>query len=338
MQIEQVQAGQRDELVAFLRKIFQAPEDSPFVGPRLIDWKYFEERPGWSGPRSYVLRARNRIAAHGGIVSTTLLLPQGPVTSVQIIDWAADRAFPGAGLVLLKQLAELADVNIGLGGSLQGVSILGSHQSGIEVFAHNLRMCRVIRPWRRPSEERSYAFKPAARLVRDSMRLIGAPRGGSSPWSATPVDAFEHPLPPPAATNSHFTPVIRSAPQLNYLLRCPAVRMTGYLLKRNAEPGGHLLLSQAGAEVRIADLQVATSCEEDWRSCFRLAVELAGALRPKAWCVRAIALPELIQRAAQDAGLRECSPNDAFLQDPHAVLAGRPVPNLSMIDSDAAYL
>jgi hypothetical protein len=46
----------------------------------------------------------------------------------------------------------------------------------------------------------------------------------------------------------------------------------------------------------------------------------------------------LIQRAAQDAGLRECSPNDAFLQDPHAVLAGRPVPNLSMIDSDAAYL
>ena len=50
-----------------------------------------------------------------------------------------------------------------------------------------------------------------------------------------------------------------------------------------------------------------------------------------------MALPELMQRAALAAGLRECAPKDAFLQDPHAVLAGQPVPNLSMIDSDAAY-
>ena len=90
MRIEQVRADQRDEVIAFLRKIFQAAEDAAFLDPRLMDWKYFEERPDWSGTRSYVLRAGNRIAAHGGIVSTTLLLPQRRVISVQIIDWAAD--------------------------------------------------------------------------------------------------------------------------------------------------------------------------------------------------------------------------------------------------------
>jgi hypothetical protein len=338
MRIEQVRADQRDEITAFLRKIFHAAEDAVFLDPRLMDWKYLEERPDWSGTRSYVLRARNRVAAHGGIVPTTLLLPQGPVTSVQIIDWAADKAFPGAGLVLVKQLAELGDVNIGPGGSLECVRVVRSPQSGHEVFARTFHANRVIRPWRRLCEQKPFGVKSAARLARDSLRAISAPRGGSSPWSAIPVDAFEDPLPPPAAINSHFTPVIRSAQRLNYQLRCPAVRMTGYLLRRNAEPGGHLLLSHTRGEVRIADLQIASSSGEDWRACFRLAMELAIALRPKAWLVRAMALPELIARAALDAGLRECGSNDAYLQDPNAVLAGRPVPNLSMIDTDAAYL
>jgi hypothetical protein len=337
MRIEQVRVDQRDEIVAFLRKVYQAAEDAAFLDPRLMDWKYFEERPDWSGTRSYVLRAGSRIAAHGGIVFTTLLLPQGPVTSVQIIDWAADKAFPGAGLVLVKQLVELGDVNIGLSPNPQSESVLKLPQSGHEVFARNLRMSRVIRPWRRLRDDRPFGVKAAAHVILDSLRAIGAPRGGSSPWSATPVDIFAEPLPPPAASNSHFTPVIRSAVQLNYLLRCPTGRMTGYLLRRNAEPGGHLLLSQKGGDVRIADLQVASSSEEDWRACFRLAVELAGALRPKAWRVRGMALPEMVRRAALDAGLRACFQGDAFLLDPRAVLAGRPVPNLSMIDYDAAY-
>ena len=65
MQIEQVRAEQRDEVIAFLRKVFGAADDAPFLDPRLMDWKYFEERPEWSGSRSYVLRVGKRIAAHG---------------------------------------------------------------------------------------------------------------------------------------------------------------------------------------------------------------------------------------------------------------------------------
>jgi len=338
MQIEQVRAEQRDEVIAFLRKVFGAADDAPFLDPRLMDWKYFEERPEWSGSRSYVLRVGKRIAAHGGILTSTLLLPDGPITDVQIIDWAADKAFPGAGLVLVKHLGELGDVNIGPSGSSDCVSVLKSPEAGHELFAQNLRMSRVVWPWLRLWAEKPFGARSLARLGRDFWRSFAGSQQGTPGWSATPVDMFTEPIPPAPPPNSDFTPVVRSAELLNYMLRCPAVKMSGYLLRRNGEARGHFLLSHTGVEIRIAELQIASQSEEDWRACFRVAIEAATALRPKAWSVRTSTLPEMIQRAARSAGLVECSPKDAFLRDPHGRLAGRPAPNLTMIDTDAAYL
>jgi hypothetical protein len=336
--IEKVRADQLDELTDFLRRIFQADEPAGFLERRLMEWKYFESRPDWDGTRSYVLRVRGRIAAHGGIVPTTLLLPERSLLSVQVIDWAADRAFAGAGLLLLNELIELGDLSIGPGGSQQGMQILKADKTGTRVLTETVWFVRVIRPWLKFRQGGRTAFKPVARLGRDTVRLLHGSWRARSRWSARKVTTFEDPLAMADRTAQEFMPIVRSADQLNYMLRCPAVKMYGYLLDHEGESRGHLLLSQSGSEVRIVDLQVASASEDDWQSCARLALDLAMGLQPESAVVVAMALPLMLRRALLAAGFSEVRRKTCYTQDRNSLLVNQAIPNLSMIDTDAAYL
>jgi len=57
--------------------------DAPIVRPELMRWKYFEPRPDWDGPRSYVMLRDGHIFAHGCVVPETFRTAHGRVTSLQ---------------------------------------------------------------------------------------------------------------------------------------------------------------------------------------------------------------------------------------------------------------
>jgi len=106
----------REALVDFLCGAFNLPKTAPFVEPALLRWRYDEPRPDWQGLRSYawfaahspgsVLESKD-IVAHACICPVVYRLGQQDICGSYLIDWAASRRTPGAGALLLRNLASL---------------------------------------------------------------------------------------------------------------------------------------------------------------------------------------------------------------------------------------
>jgi len=52
LKLEQVRPEDLDEVVGFLRRVFQAPPNAHFLQTDHVQWKFFEPRPDWDGSRS----------------------------------------------------------------------------------------------------------------------------------------------------------------------------------------------------------------------------------------------------------------------------------------------
>ncbi len=316
------------ELRRFLAGAFGTGEGAPFLDTCLLEWKYFCERPGWAGARSYIVRRGDAIAAHGCAHPVRFLAPAGAVSSTRVIDWAAAGAVPGAGVLLLSKFAGLADTLLALGGSPETRAILPKvgfrHVGELRMYA------RPVRLWRQLRLRGGNLGRSVARLARNlawkARPLAGAPAG----WLARKVTRFgEIPVPSPF---DGVTVAERTSELLNAMLCCPGAFMEGYEILREGATAGYFLLSRVRGQARIADLWVENG---EWRAAYALAARAAAA-NPETVEVMAACATMEEREAIEAAGFAGRGSEPVFLYDPAGRL--RTPLRITLLDGDEFYL
>ena len=328
----------RQSLIEFLLAAFRLGPQAPFVAPDLIRWKYDDPRPDWSGPRSFLWKDGETIAAHACMCPVTYSLPSGDVSGSYLIDWAAARKSPGAGVALLRSLGRKCDALFAVGGSPDTCDILpklGYHQVGdLRWYA---RVLRPFRQWRTDPFPRGW--KAPLRVARSFVWSLSPAPAPEPRWSAKPVPRFDASTAPLLETpaRSPFACTRRTPELMNYFLRCPAAVWSAALILYDGSPRGWYVLARVGGQSRIADIWVDSDTVADWTAAYALAVR-AAARDPQACELAASASIPPAMEAAPLAGLRLRHADPIFVLDPKKRFQAAPKLNVTFLESDLAYL
>lgn len=339
LRIEPTDSAQQPALIDFLASVFHTSPDAPFLDPRLMHWKYFEPCADWTGPRSMLASQDGRIVAHTGIVPITFRLPGRDVRVIHLIDWAADPAAPGAGVLILRKAAALAqaDAILAVGGSHDTREImprLGFKEMGqLKVFA------RVVRPWAQLRTGSFKGSKAPARFLRNFLWSRTPMPGVPAQWSAEPVDKFDDSM--GAALTAQpvgpFTCCRRTPATLNYMLRCPGAKFSAYLLRQKEQLRGYFLLSQVGGQCRIVDMQLDSATPADWQAAWSLATRTATKNRETCEIAAAASVP-LSTGVISKSGFHLRDSQPIFVSDPKKLLADAPPLKIDLLDGEGSYL
>src|SRR5277367_1483928 len=178
-----------DRIRAFLARVFRAPQESPAWNPRMLSWKYYEPRPDWEGSRSYVLEAEGGYASHGCVWPVTFASASKEIRAAQVIDWAADPAMPGAGVLLRRRVQDLAPVSLAIGGSDATRKVLP--RAGYATRGMYRTFVRVVRPFRQFLQRHDGPlWKRPARTARNTAWSFASMPEEETVWRAEPVDRF----------------------------------------------------------------------------------------------------------------------------------------------------
>jgi hypothetical protein len=339
MELKRIEAGEEERAIAFLRSVFHpTPSQSAFLEPRHVRWKFFEAGPEWEGSRSFVLEDEGTIASHGCICPITVRTPDGPVRAIHVIDWGASPAFPGAGNLLLYELRKLADAGIGIGGSAITRAMGRKASRTLQQDYCTLRyFVRPLRPVAAFAAEERKTWKSPLRLARN-LALSAAPLAATNGWTMEQVDRF-----PAAAVQCldafqprSFSLCLRPIEFLDYMLRCPAAKFSGYTIRHHNVVRGYALLSQIGGQARIADLSIDSEDPAAWAAAYALAYREAARSGAVQLVAAASAGPALA--AIRANGFRPERDVSVVVVDPRKLLTVHPVAHLGMIDGDASYL
>ena len=267
---------QVDEIVEFLCQRFGvSSEHRPFRSD-VLRWKYFTPHPYWKGSRSYVYRRDGKIVAHGCVMPARWLMAEGTVNTACVIDWAADPAVPGVGILLYRGIGKLLDGLMGIGGSDDARRTL------LRAGYHPIHSIDVLRSVIRPGEhhlqaDRQKDWKTPIRLARDVLRMTQQSAQVPPGWSAERVSQFNASIEPsfPAPGRPSLAVAERSVGLLNYCLECPAAQMEAYRVRGSGSSIGYFLLSKIANECRICDFGINTVEPKGWRALAALAVAAA---------------------------------------------------------------
>ncbi|MGH8227123.1 MAG: hypothetical protein ACREU3_04325 [Steroidobacteraceae bacterium] len=308
----------------------------PNVDPQHLYWKYWQEREDWPGSRSYVLTDGNNLLAHGALVPAYCSCEPGRLRIVHMIDWAARRSEPGAGVTLMKYIGNLADGLLGIGGSaatLKIMPLLGYRPYGLVTG-----YVRPLHPLRLLSGVAEANWKVLPRVARSALWRLTAPRPVRGEWRAQRIAAGEvgqiaSVLP---TRGREFDLLERTEALMRHTLACPIVPVELYALERSGRLQGYFLLTYAPGQARLVDSWVASDEAADWRALIQCAVLEAsrngGAAELVTW-----ANDSLLAQSLIECGFR------ARLTLPVYLRATTPgvAPGLlrvQMLDNDAAYL
>ena len=332
----------RPELVRFLLDVFQLPPDSLFVRPDLLEWKFDRPRPDWEAPRSYVFRRDGEILSHGCIWPVTYLTPEGPLTSMRVIDWAGTRTHPGSGAMLMRKMASVTETVLAVGGSEETQKVVPA--IGFRRTGDFYQYARVLRPWRQMRTYPVKNWKTPIRFLRNALWSRTPAHRAPAGWSWRPLPRFgdEQKVlvenPPPV---EGWIGCRRTVGMLNYLLDCPAARMSAFLIEREGKPCGYGILSHVRGQTRISDLHVTPGSPENWRNAYALAVEAA---RRDPECAEVVSWVSAGFRrtALQSCGFRALGSEPVFLYDPRKRIvppddAALPL-DLQLLDGDEFFL
>jgi hypothetical protein len=330
------------ELTEFLRGVFHALPDAPFVRPETMQWKYFAPRPDWTGSRSYVMRSEGRICAHGGVSPVSfrrraLEGGTGLVTGMRVIDWAGGRGTPAAGVRIMRQLAGFTDTVLAIGGSPDAVQVfpkIGFRHCGDVAF-----FARVVRPWRQVrSDPYPRGWKAPLRLARSIWHSLAPLPPASAGWRAEAVKAFDDAIRPALDFDAaSFITTSRSPALLNYMLQCPGAVFSGFQLCERDRVRGYAVLSHVAGQTRIAEVRVDSERPEDWQAAFALATRQAAADPATCEILAVASIRQGIQALGRN-GYRLCRRDPIFLMDARRRLEGAPDLSLDLLVGDEAYL
>jgi len=259
--------------------LFAGAGMQPNSDPATLNWKYWEERGDWPQPRSFVFTSGAEVIAHGALIPGSLLAASGREPTGHVIDWVARRGEIGAGVTLMKHIAQQTGALIAIGGSEDTLRILP--HIGFQPLGTATSYVRTLFPLRLLKGIRNPGWRALPRAARSLLWKIRAPgMPAASPWSSREIssDADLQALVTvmPVVTPG-MTVLGRGVDLLRHALRCPALRMQLYALENSGRLRGYFLLACAPGQVRIVDCWVHSPEEGDWGAMLLCAVERAKA-------------------------------------------------------------
>jgi len=318
-----------------LTRTFHSDPEAVSFRPDVLRWKYFSAHPQWDGTRSYGVKHSDELVAHGGVWPVCLRSRSNKVSAIHLIDWAATKGSPGAGILLVRKFAQMTDVLLTIGGSADTRAILPKlgykHSNDLRYYA------RVVRPWLqfRTSPQRNW--KVPLRLVRNALWSLGSKRVPES-WRATRVSQFD---------NSHQAVLAgspgdvicswRSPSSLNYVLACPAAEFSGFSILADDKQRGYFVLAKLGGQTRIVEIRLDREDQQTWLAACKLATHVA-AQDPETCEIVTATSQESIATAFQNVGFRLRRSDPIYAFDPRGLLTDASRLGLSMLDGDACFL
>jgi hypothetical protein len=317
-------------ITSFLARCFAVDPASDFLRPDLLHWKLWAPREDYDGPRSFVLERNGEIIAHSGIWPMTLQTDSGTLQGAHMFDWASDVKVLGAGVSILRKLAESFDFLYANGGSDMTRKIIPN--IGFEKVGEAWYAERPLRPVRQTFARR-LDWKAPARLLRNSLRTISklqAPPPGWSLREGIGEDVTR------VRVLGTLPSAIRPASFFKYLRECPTARIRVFQLLKDDKLVGRIALSLVGHQARIIGVWLYESSQEARRAAYALAVQQA---RETTAAFDVVSMGSLAQskEAVIDAGLRvrESTPV-LWLTGKRAV---HPTPfEFQMADNDSIFL
>lgn len=325
-------------IAALLSAAFSFGPDSPAVEPRRMHWKYWQEHDGWPGSRSYVLARGDDVLAHGAIVPGTCAFGASRIRVIHVIDWAARPGVPGAGMAIMRHISSLTDVLVAIGGSEQTLSILPR----IDFRPHSVatHYARALRPRHGLLAATGLGRRALPRLIAKGAQASATARFRiGRGWTSRMVPRTEvrkSPLPLPKPTAD--LAVLERRPEFfEYVLDCPAARMSLHAVERNGEVRGYFLLSVADGQARLADCWMDSVDAADWRALIELAV-LETRRHGDVGSLVALASDPLLSRSLVDCGFVSSRGDAVQLMGSGSEPIVHAPLRLQMLDNDFAWL
>lgn len=312
-------SGHEAELVQFLSRVFGITKLPPNLLSSALAWKYFEPHPWWPGSRSYMLRTEEGLAAHGCVAPVRFGVGGDPVESMQIVDWAAGRLVPAAGLLIYRRCLEAGGGTLlGIGGSQDARQVI-SQVKWLKPQEPICSYARPLHPWRRLAQS-ARAPRDLARFGRNLMwrTIPRLPRAGAWRWRG--AKPGEEVFNPQGSDEGEFVPMLRTRAWFDYLLRCPVVRTELLILENAGTPRGHAFLAHAQGSVRVGDFVVAEEVPQpDRAAAFAALVRYVAAQPGAVEMVAASSLREVCS-LFEACGLRPRGTIPVHLADPRKLL------------------
>jgi GNAT superfamily N-acetyltransferase len=309
----------------------------PHSDPRHLHWKYWQERADWAGSRSFVLTDGRDLLAHLAVVPGAFRHGESRARVIHMIDWAARRDVPGAGIRLAKHVIRMTDFVLATGGSRDTLRILPL--MGYEPCGTLAGYVRTLSPFgilARPAPSRA---KLLPRVARSLLWSLSAPRGDTAGWGVRRIESDEvGQIPTSWPTQVPGRVVFERSPALfRHALACPIVPVELYGLEKGGRLGGYFLLSYAPGQARIADMGIDSEDPADWRALMHAAVNQARSRGGLAELCVWSSDPSL-SRLLEECGFHE----RLSLPLCARAAAGAPIPRdimrVQMLESDAFYL
>ncbi len=323
------------EVMHFLRTVFGVPESHRMFQADVLRWKCFAPHPFWEGSRGYALRYKGEIAAFGCLVPCRFLTGSGSVSSGNVIDWAASKAVPSAGVMLYRHIQGLTGTMINIGGTGDARRVLPG--IGFQARVERHHYTRVLHPWRR-FRQAPKDWKSPLRLARDFTALGSAQRDAGQALTARRLRSFDgvpaEAFPAPSVTGQVVC--ARTPESFTYFMACPAAAMDAYLLERGPTPAGYFLLSRVGGQCRIADLWIHSPDAQAWADAYGAATAIART-DPNITQIAAAASLSLQTGALQRAGYRRTHSEPVFVLDPDGRLRDQNDLAVSLLENDGYY-
>jgi hypothetical protein len=315
-------------LITLFAEAFDSPPGSSLFDPGLMAWKYWDARGDWTEPRSFVLEKDGRIIAHAGLWPAKFGDAESAIRGVQMIDWAAAKDSPGAGLALVQKFARMFDFIYSIGGSDSTRKVLPAF--GFEELTRAWTAARPLRPFRQIFSHQQVNWKLGPRLIRNWLWSNSPALRASSGWKVIALNPSDI-----SGSDSWFCP--RDAAFFEYFLRCPVVEYRLYGMENESGPQGHFALGVLRGQARLAALSLRNAGLENLRIAYTLAQETAFGLRG-AYEIAASGTVGISSDAAAQAGLRVMrnTPVYFFSRDGKFTLPKNFQFQLS--DDDAAFL
>jgi hypothetical protein len=317
----------QDAIAEMLARAFEAPASSAFLDPALMRWKYVEAREDWREPRSYVIARDGRVVAHAGLWPITVTRAGQVLRGVHMIDWAAERDQPGAGMAVLQHLTRMFDFVWAIGGSESTRQVLPAF--GFRIAGQVWTAARPLRPYMQMLSHQSRNWKLAPRLARNWYWSVTPRVRVRAGCAAAPVTLTS--LPEEAAGFGD-----RPRAFFEYVLRCPGAGMRLYGLTSSAGPEGHMLMSLVQRQARIAGVWLRRPSAGNWRAAYVLAQTLAAVSGDADEIVTAGYSP-LTAEAAARVGFRHRTHAPLFLFDKQGRLDPAEI-EFRMADNDFMFL
>ena len=253
-----------------------------------------------------------------------------------MIDWAARRNEPGAGVMLMKYVGSLVDGLLGIGGSVATLKIMPL--IGYRPYGDVTGYVRPLHPLRLLTGVTEPSWKVLPRVARSSIWHLSAHRTRCGEWRAHQIASGDvgriaSVLP---ARGREFDLLERTEGLMRHTLACPIVPMELYALERSGGLAGYFVLAYAPGQARLVDSSVVTGEPADWRALIQCAVCEAARHGDAAELVTWANDARLAQSLLQ-CGFRARLNIPVYLRATAAGIAPRAL-HVQMLDNDAAYL